>query len=837
MCLQEGTNYLSDCNFKFNEAATFGGAIYTRNSQHEYLTRCSFDTNIVKLATGGGRSMRIYREPNVVITSSSFFDGGYLPYNDDHKNNSSNCQESNAGYKVSGVGLIMTSSTVLFDSTSLEGSCESIYAYKCNVNFTGNNSFIGIDNEQSKAPSALYIIQSTVSIDGKCNFMYNVAVSGGAIHASESRIDVNGELVVTNSKALDNGGGIYLYRSDFNCRINSGIEIVGNSARTEGGGIHAISSTIKVTYVRDSFPGRSFLFFTRNRACNGGGVYLEANAKLLVLKEGSNRDNLTHNSSIFFIENEAKECGGAVYVADETNAATCESDGAISSRHSDSTECFIQIVTVLLTEIVRNNGDLVAVEFENNLAPNGSLLFGGLLDRRTLSPIAEIHKVNESSREHFEISGPGITYLLHISNIMIDDVISYDIIRSKSVLICFCTGNTSDCSYHPPPVKVTHGREFNISLVAVDQVNHTVANVVIFSSMESNKNWLSKGQIVQNTSDSCTNLTFSILSSGNLSVSYNDTLHLYADGPCKSANHSKRAIQIHLQPCNCAIGFEISSESDKCDCVCDKRLKDYTTNCNVAKDTGVLVREKNFWISTITMINSILNFCDSSKYLGHLNCPFDYCVPGNLRVEINLSKSNGADIQCADNRVGLLCSQCKPGYSLSVGSSSCIRCSKFWIARMIGILLAVLITGVILVTLLLMLNLTVAVGTINGLIFYANIVDSTSEPLTFALPKFVVAWLNLESGFDGCFINGLNAYWRTWLKFAFPTYVFFLVPSVMMLSRFSLKFSRIIGKRNPVTTLNTLVLLSYSKLLNAVISIFLFTTLDCPGGSSKSVKV
>ena len=76
-----------------------------------------------------------------------------------------------------------------------------------------------------------------------------------------------------------------------------------------------------------------------------------------------------------------------------------------------------------------------------------------------------------------------------------------------------------------------------------------------------------------------------------------------------------------------------------------------------------------------------------------------------------------------------------------------------------------------------------------------------------------------------------------WLKFAFPTYVFFLVASVIALSRFSPKFSWIIGKRNPVSTLNTLILLSYSKLLNMVISIFLFTTLDCPGGSSKSVKV
>ena len=832
LCLEEGTYDFSDCNFYFNEAKTFGGAIYTRNSQYEYLMRCFFNTNTVRSPIGGGRSMRIYREPKVVITNSSFSDQGYLTYNNEDHNHTSNCQESNAGYRVSGVGLIIASSTIVFNSTKIMGNCESVYAYKCNINFTGNNNFININNEQSKAPSALYIILSTVSVDENCTFMNNTAVSGGAIHAVESRIDVNGKLVVINNMALDNGGGIYLYRSDFNCRINSAIEIVGNTAHTEGGGIHAISSAIKVTYIRDSYSGRSSLNFSGNTATNGGGVYLEANARLIVLKEGTNGANLNHSSSIFFMGNQAKECGGAVYVADETNAATCEGAGAInSSHHSDANECFFQVFAMLLSEKIRNNRDLVAIDFANNSAPSGPVLFGGLLDRCTVSPMAEIHKVN-SSREHFGISVPGITYLSHVSNISIDDLRSLDI-RSKPVQICFCVGNNSDCNHHPSPVKVTHGKEFNISLVAVDQVNHTVENVSIFSSMESSLNWLSKGQIVQNTSDNCTDLTFSILSSGNLSVPHNDTLHLYADGPCKSANHSIRTIEVLLQPCNCAHGFELHSEKDKCNCECDPKLKDYTTICDVIK--GVLVRENNFWISATT--DSSLTFCDSSKYLGHINCPFDYCVSENSKVEINLSKSNGADVQCANNRVGILCSQCKQGYSLSIGSSSCTHCSKTWVVQMIGIVLAILIMGITLVTLLLVLNLTVAVGTINGLVFYANIVGSISEPLKFALPNFVVAWINLDLGFNGCFINGLDAYWKTWLKFVFPMYVFFLVASVIIVSRFSSKFSRIIGKRNPLATLNTLILLSYSKLLHAVISIFLFTTLDCPGGSSKLVKV
>ena len=835
LCLQDGSNIISDCNFIFNEAATFGGAIYTRNSHHTYLERCFFDTNTVRSQAGGGRTMRIYRESNLKITNSSFINRESLMYSDGNKvfhNHTPICQESNAGYRISGVGLIIASSTVVFNSTKFIGSCGSIYAYKCNINFTRNNIFMEINNEISKAPSALYIIQSTVSIDENCTFMCNVAVSGGAIHAVESRIDVNGELVVINNTALDNGGGIYLYRSDFNCKIGSTVKIIGNNAEIKGGGLHAISSAIKVTYVRDS--NRSSLFFTGNTATNGGGVYLEANAKLLVLKEGTTINSLTHESSIFFRKNKANESGGAVYVADETNAATCE--GATSSHlnYSDATECFIQVLTLLLLDQVQNKDDLVSIEFENNSAQSGAMLFGGLLDRCTVNPIAEIHKVNNNIIwEGFEKLGPGITYFVSITNIINFEGLKSHDIRSEPVQICFCDGNTSNCSYQQPPLKVTHGKEFKIPLVAVDQANYIVENVIIFSSMESSLNWLSKGQIVQNTSENCTDLTFSILSSGNLSVPHNDTLHLYPDGPCKSVNRSKRTIQIHLQPCNCPIGFEISSERDKCDCMCDSKLKDYTTNCSATK--GVLMRENNFWISAMT--KSTLKFCDSSKYIGHLKCPFDYCISGNSRVEVNLSATNGTDVQCANNRIGILCSQCKRGYSLSIGSSNCVHCPRFWIAQMTGIILALLIAGIILVTLLPVLNLTVTVGTINGLIFYANIVGSTSKPLTFVLPQFIVAWLNLESGFDGCFINGLDAYWNTWLKFAFPMYVFFLVASIIVLSRFFPKFSRLIGKRNPVATLNTLILLSYSKLLHVVISIFLFTTLDCPGGSSKSIKV
>jgi hypothetical protein len=94
--------------------------------------RCSFNNNFIQEQTGAGRPMRIYRETDLKIINSSFIDRESLPYRDGNivriHNHTSTCQESTEGYRVSGVGLIMTSSTIVFDSTKHEGSCESINA-------------------------------------------------------------------------------------------------------------------------------------------------------------------------------------------------------------------------------------------------------------------------------------------------------------------------------------------------------------------------------------------------------------------------------------------------------------------------------------------------------------------------------------------------------------------------------------------------------------------------------------------------------------------------------------------------------------------------------------
>ena len=94
-----------------------------------------------------------------------------------------------------------------------------------------------------------------------------------------------------------------------------------------------------------------------------------------------------------------------------------------------------------------------------------------------------------------------------------------------------------------------------------------------------------------------------------------------------------------------------------------------------------------------------------------------------------------------------------------------------------------------------------------------------------------IAWLNLNIGFDVCFFPGLDAYSKTWLQLAFPVYIISLVCIIIITSRHNSIFARQIGRRDPVATLATLVLFSYTKLLSTTISILSVADLQYPDGS------
>ena len=167
---------------------------------------------------------------------------------------------------------------------------------------------------------------------------------------------------------------------------------------------------------------------------------------------------------------------------------------------------------------------------------------------------------------------------------------------------------------------------------------------------------------------------------------------------------------------------------------------------------------------------------------------------------------------------------CRSGL-LSLGSSRCIPCSDHWHRDLIGIVAAAFVAGIALAIFLLALNMTVAIGTLNGILFYANIVAVNADTylLRFRAFNFVtvlILWLNLNVGFDICFIDTeFNAaVYKALIQLTFPAYVIILVIIVMVASECSSKFAKIIGRGNPVAVLATMILLSYAKFFNSILA-------------------
>ena len=362
-----------------------------------------------------------------------------------------------------------------------------------------------------------------------------------------------------------------------------------------------------------------------------------------------------------------------------------------------------------------------------------------------------------------------------------------------------------------------------MSLVAVDQVDHTVdANITV--SLSSSDGGFDEGQQIQSVVRNCNNLTFNVFSPRE-----DEKLNLSPDGPCGSATLSTSHVTIEFIECTCPVGFQ--PLSTKCECDCDSAMSPYITECNITT-SSVLRKDTNSWITYI-------NDTYPPEYVIYQNCPFDYCQPQTQSVTINFNLPNGADSQCAYNRTGVLCGACKEDLSLSLASSRCVPCHTHWPAVFVVILLAAAIAGILLVTALLALNMTVSVGLINGFIFYANIVSAgsavffpSSEP---SFPSVFVAWLNLDIGIDVCFIDGLDAYAKIWLQLVFPLYIISLVVIAIIVSEYSPRFAGLIGKKDPISTLATLILLSYAKLLSTTITALSSAVLDYPDGHQETV--
>ena len=278
--------------------------------------------------------------------------------------------------------------------------------------------------------------------------------------------------------------------------------------------------------------------------------------------------------------------------------------------------------------------------------------------------------------------------------------------------------------------------------------------------------------------------------------------------------HVYEAFYVKLLPC--PVGFTLQNGI----CDCDPLLPHIDT-CYI--EQSVIRRPVKMWITAHVRSND-------AKYLTG-NCPMDYCLPYSSNVLLT-----NPDTQCQFNRTGVLCSQCQCPLSMVFGSSRCMKCTNLHILITFLIVLA----GIVLVVLMYFLNLTVTNGTINGIIFYANIIsindsvfliNDVNKPL-----RVFISFTNLDLGIETCFYNGMDSYAKIWLQLFFPSYLIIIAISIIITSRYSPRILRLTYKRS-LPVLATLFLLSYTGVLRVVLTVlFSYSTIThLPSGHQQLV--
>ena len=773
-----------------NSALEYGGAIWTKAS-HLYILNSQFTRNGANFSGGALFSVKSTITINMsMFVSNKAHSGGALLI----IYSSVKCMGNTDLMKnIATLGAFVFSHSTghIMGALSVRQNIGSLLVFSSIVRTEAEIDVS--DNVPMKNASSVLqgggitSIFSNIVLFGTNKLVHNSAISGGGILAKSSNIFMSGNSTISNNTA-NTGGGICLYHSEI---VFEGFTALSNNkARNRGGGIHSVSSSIMLRTIHKL----NYLHLISNTAKQGGGLCLEASSKFHFVTK--------NEQVIFFIKNSAEK-GGAIYVADDTNSGTCLSSKDNEIDISES-ECFFQPVketpdkhypSVILEKYI---------DFSHNAALlSGAILFGGLLDRCT------INSCKYSNQPDF------IDFILNDTT-------------SDAVRLCLCHHNQKDCSRHHEPIRIRKGQTFSISAVSVDQVNHTLNATIIgyLNNTESNngKRSLGIGQRAQIARSSCTDLTYQVYSPLD-----KEKLILFAVGPCKNVGISKQIIDIYFLPCTCPLGFKPSKgKVTMCECVCDSELHPFITKCNAS--SALIIRDRDIWITAID------NFTD---ILVYPHCPFDYCFPPTSPVSINLSSPNGADAQCTFNRSGLLCGTCQQGLSLSLGTSHCVPCPHYWLKLSITITIGAILAGIVMVAFLLMFKMTIAVGTVNGLVFFANIIHANKSIfIPFHRPNFFtvfIAWLNLDFGFDTCYFKGMDAYAKSWIEFAFPCYVILLVLLVIKISQHSTTFSELIGTRNPVATLTTLILLAYAKVLQNIIIVTSFAVLKYPNGTHELV--
>ena len=654
-----------------------------------------------------------------------------------------------------------------------------------NIALKGPNMTVSVGSLTVIAVAPTY---GTIKIDN-CYFAGNIGKwSGAAFLNTNVRILSMTNTIFKNNSATRFGGAFDVSTVDGDINLTS-VKVISNyqyelKVPTVQQQPHATSitcenkeATISLTdvHIHDNsvtglsiygcyvqFTDKTSVIANNSSPTNGGGIYADINSVLA-----------TDGAEVYFMNNTAQFYGGAIF----------SEQNLIGNYMIFFTCTFVSINAT----------------FSDNYAQiAGNDVYGGKYYYCSVVEFSPDYSIIDSFLEVLYCNDSEWTILKGLSRPLSLAV------SSESMGVCLCNNDNvhTDCYTRVVNRVVYPGATITLSLVTVGLCGSISPGVVLTSSKRIN---ITFGEESQATSLFCKPFSYQLkqLSSssnqGQISIKTSKPFQLVG-----------APLTINVTFLNCPSGLQLDPVLGEC--ICLNFISELHFQCNMLWMPHPIKRSEPYWVSYSE---------DNNCTMAIKNCPLDYC--DSSLVYFNL---DDPDLQCLDNRSGILCGQCQTGLSVMLGSNRCTLCENKYLLLIILFVVA----GIILVIGLLALNMTVSVGTISGLLFYVNVVK-LNEAVFFpkgsipVLTQFI-SWLNLDFGIEICFFNGLDGYWKTWLQFLFPLYIWLLIILIIIGCHYSFRLSRLCGN-NAVPVLATLIFMSYSKVLRTVTSGLMMTKINC----------
>ena len=531
------------------------------------------------------------------------------------------------------------------------------------------------------------------------------------------------------------------------------------------------NSMTGITAIESNIEFHGHNFIQNNRYREGAGITL------------TSQDTITVHGELHMINNSAENHGGAILVVSHQLMVIA------TLQFTRSDKCSFNF----------NGYTTNSIFFSGNRAENGGAdIYGAtMVDCKRTNFGYYVHHIGHPNETSRYFNSPLMEHF-HFNN---TDRLSS--ISSDPIMVCFCNiSNLPDCSDRTPRhVQTYPGQEIDTTIATVGHYGGTSPGVVQVSAQHA--------KLVrfygQNETTNCFQLHVLLQNTSSTTA----LVDIKVEGGLKDWG-----LSLTVDILECPIGFvAVDQTSGLRQCKCVPLLTDNNVQCNVSLEPYKFLRSGNSWFAYINNTQQCVT--------GTNNCPFGYCNQSNVLFDIM-----APDRQCLGNRTGILCGQCQSHLSIMLGSNRCGTCSNWYIFLLPVFALA----GIVLVAVLMFLNLSVSVGTINGLLLYANMVK-LNEAFFFpngSIPVVsqFISWLNLDLGIEVCLFDGLDGYLNTWLQFVFPAYLFLLMGGIIVGCRYSVWLCRLCGS-HAVPALATLFLMSYTKLLLTVTNALSMSQLPC----------